>query len=362
MEVTIEVLEKVGIKTNDVTTLELILKFIVYPIIALVISIYFMNLRKKEFYEQIGFKNNNNCYYLEKEGYNFIGWYEVIDDVEEKVETITNRDYVLYAKWETMNYTISYDLNGGSCDNLISLFKYNEKLDLPIPEKEGYNFLCWYETIDDIEVKVETISNKDYNLIAKWEIMNYVITYDLDGGTCDNLITSFNHNEEITLPTPEKEGYNFLSWYETIDDVEVKVESKIPGTILYTTNGEMPTIHNGNAREYTEPIFLPVGEDTTAYSIKFICIYPNKTFSEVYTRDYIIEQNPERFTTTYILSLTGSEEALLGYEHGIFVRGRSFDEYMAANPDVDVLGTIIPANYLSDIELPVHAAIFAKDG
>lgn len=46
-------LEKVGIKTNDVTTLELILKFIVYPIIALVISIYFMNLRKKEFYEQI---------------------------------------------------------------------------------------------------------------------------------------------------------------------------------------------------------------------------------------------------------------------------------------------------------------------
>ena len=28
-------------------------------------------MKIKEFYEQIGFKNNNNCYYLEKEGYNF---------------------------------------------------------------------------------------------------------------------------------------------------------------------------------------------------------------------------------------------------------------------------------------------------
>ena len=28
-------------------------------------------MKIKEFYEQIEFKNNNNCYYLEKEGYNF---------------------------------------------------------------------------------------------------------------------------------------------------------------------------------------------------------------------------------------------------------------------------------------------------
>ena len=146
------------------------------------------------------------------------------------------------------------------------------------------------------------------------------------------------------------------------DAIEVSVETTRTATILYTMNGETPTLDNPNAREYTEPIFLPLGEDTSTYSIKFICIYMDRTFSEVYTRDYIIEENPERFTTDYVVSITGYEDSLLGYEEGIFVRGRQYDEFMAANPDVDTLGTVIPANYLSDKEVHVHAAIFTKDG
>lgn len=146
------------------------------------------------------------------------------------------------------------------------------------------------------------------------------------------------------------------------DAIEVSVEATRAATILYTMNGETPTVDNPNAREYTEPLFLPMGEDTAAYSIKFICIYKDKTFSEVYSRDYIIEANPKRFTTDYVVSITGYEESLLGYEEGIFVRGRQYDEFMAANPEVDTLGTIIPANYLSDKEVHVHAAIFTKDG
>ena len=35
---------------------------------------------------------------------------------------------------------------------------------------------------------------------------------------------------------------------------------------------------------------------------------------------------------------------------------------MEANPDTDVLNEIIPANYYEDIEVPVHASMFLKDG
>ena len=146
------------------------------------------------------------------------------------------------------------------------------------------------------------------------------------------------------------------------EDIELAIETTIPATILYTTNGEVPSLENGNTIQYTEPLLLTLKEDTTTYSFQFLCLYPDGTSSEVLKRDFILEECDNRFSTTYVVSITGDEEALFGYEEGIFVRGRQFDEYMAANPDVDTLGTIIPANYLSDTELPVHVAIYNQDG
>ena len=64
-------------------------------------------------------------------------------------------------------YKISYDLNGGICDSLINEFEYDEIVTLPIPSKEGFNFLGWYE--ENTGDVVSSISNKDYLLVAKWE-------------------------------------------------------------------------------------------------------------------------------------------------------------------------------------------------
>ena len=49
-----------------------------------------------------------------KEGYDFIGWYEITEDnVEVKVESLENRDYILYAK---------YEKSGGCGSSMIKLF------------------------------------------------------------------------------------------------------------------------------------------------------------------------------------------------------------------------------------------------
>lgn len=140
------------------------------------------------------------------------------------------------------------------------------------------------------------------------------------------------------------------------------------GVIYYTVNGEKPyqeeqALLPAEAVPYEAPLYLELQEDTATYSFQFYCQFEDGTVSDIYKRDYILDpKGKERFSTTYVVSITGDEEKLFGYEEGIFVRGRQFDEYMERNPDVDVLSTVIPANYMSDAEVPVNAAVFDQNG
>ena len=130
---------------------------------------------------------------------------------------------ISFVLWSCDNqevFLINYDLNGGICSNLITEFNYDEKVILPFPEKEGYIFVGWFDKTTNEEIK--EITNKDYNLVALWDNIYYKINYDLDGGTCSNLITKFNYDDEVTLPLPEKEGYIFVGWFDKMTNEEVK--------------------------------------------------------------------------------------------------------------------------------------------
>lgn len=147
------------------------------------------------------------------------------------------------------------------------------------------------------------------------------------------------------------------------DSFDLNIFSFKSGTILYTTDGQVPDADYENVQEYTGPIELVCGEDTSTYSFQIRCYYDDGTCSEIYRRDFILDpEGAARFSTNYVVSITGDEEALFGDEKGIFVRGNQFYEYLEENPDHDFLGKPAPANYHADIEVPVHAAIFLKDG
>lgn len=147
------------------------------------------------------------------------------------------------------------------------------------------------------------------------------------------------------------------------ESIELSIETVRPATVYYTLDGKKPVPGAENVRIYTEPIILDAtGEEAATYYFQFLCVYRDGSSSDVLKKDFILEENRERFTTTYIVSITGDEEALFGYDVGLFVRGRQYDEYMAKNPEVDTLGTIIPANYFSNEEIPVHTAIYTQQG
>ena len=64
-------------------------------------------------------------------------------------------------------YSVSLDVNGGNplSSNMI-IFSKGDNVELPVPEREGYIFMGWYDSNNKL---VETIKNKNYELIAKWE-------------------------------------------------------------------------------------------------------------------------------------------------------------------------------------------------
>lgn len=81
----------------------------------------------------------------------------------------------------------------------------------------------------DQEVSVSVLASigntsMEFNLftttVLRIDLKEYKITYDLDGGECDVLLDTILEGEEYYLPTPKKEGYVFIGWYQGDTKVE----------------------------------------------------------------------------------------------------------------------------------------------
>ena len=149
-----------------------------------------------------------------KEGYTFLGWYYNDTKWDFENDVVTN-NITLVAKWEKniVTYTITLDVNGGNALSINSItFNENEIVTLPTPTKEGYTFLGWYED----NTLVTNITNKNYDLIAKWDINKYTISFDT-GGESNIQSINLEYGSLIeNIPTPKKDGYIFIGW-----DIEI---------------------------------------------------------------------------------------------------------------------------------------------
>src|SRR5690554_3266439 len=113
--------------------------------------------------------------------------------------------------------TITFEVNGGTNLDTVEFaesYKFTD-LDKLVTMKPGYTLDGWYttSTLDEAS-KVTSDLTKSVTLYAKWLIVEYTITYHLDGGTnAVNNPTKFTILDEVTLESPTKESYIFLGWY-----------------------------------------------------------------------------------------------------------------------------------------------------
>ena len=148
-----------------------------------------------------------------RNNYTFVGWY-TNKAYETKIEStdIVNDDITLYAKWEPVTYTLTYNTDGGtSCSN--KSIKYGETYGtLCSTSKNGHTFLGWYDENNN-QVTSSTIMTKDTTLTAKWSLKQYTLTYNNNGGSgCTS--KTISHNQAFgTLCTPSHLTLLFDGWY-----------------------------------------------------------------------------------------------------------------------------------------------------
>ena len=154
----------------------------------------------------------------EKMGYDFGGWYTnaVFEgEVATEVATTETEDLTFYSKWTVTNYSIVY-MDGEETLNLAPA-SYTILAGVTLPTdvtKTGYTFGGWYTTSDFTgdavtEIALGTTGNKTF--YSKWTAISYNIVYEGVEETLNP--ATYTIEDEVTLPTPEKTGYDFGGWY-----------------------------------------------------------------------------------------------------------------------------------------------------
>ena len=148
-----------------------------------------------------------------KPGHTFNGWYtdSALTQAWNFDDWVTG-ELKLYAGWTVNQYTITFDTNGGSEIAPITQ-DYGTKLTTPDnPTRKGYTFKGWDKEIP------ETMPADNITVKAQWEINQYTITFDTNGGSEIAPITQ-DYGTEITAPdNPTRKGYTFKGWDKEIPE------------------------------------------------------------------------------------------------------------------------------------------------
>ena len=205
-----------------------------------------------------------------REGYAFLGW-TVNSDMAPQLTvvlpqgSIGNRTYT--ANWELTEYNITMDLNGGSGETALLYTVIDDEFALPTPTRNGYEFVGWTGegiTTPQTSVKIPKGSTGDKAYTANWQVIEYTITLDTNGGPNVSPI-KYTVEDSFTLPYPLRPGYEFAGW--VLDG-----SGMLPATTLiiyYGTTGDLHYKAEWRLAEYTITMDLNggSGQEKVVYTI-----------------------------------------------------------------------------------------------
>src|SRR5690606_38034776 len=114
-------------------------------------------------------------------GYTFVGWFKDMELADEFsfATDIVVMDITLYAKWEVVEYTITYHLNGGEATNPLTYTIETPSFDLTQATKLGYTFDAWTTAEVEGSVATEVLVGTTGNLhfYAQYDASTYTIDY-----------------------------------------------------------------------------------------------------------------------------------------------------------------------------------------
>ena len=289
-----------------------------------------------------------------RNGYEFSGWTgEGITtpqtDVTIPKGSTGNKAYT--ANWKVIEYTITLDTNGGP---VVSPIKYTveDSFTLPYPLRTGYEFAGW--TLDGSGMPPFTPliiypgTTGDLRYKAEWRLAEYTITMDLNGGSGQEKVVYTITDEEFELPTPTRNGYEFVGWTGeriTTPQTSVKIPKGSTGNRTYTANWQ---------EQLVEPTLVPPPtirvycRDVDSKELLHIAVYTPSVGSEDFTLNFdSIDVTGRKFVEAHDAS--GNKLTSITIPQGSW-GSREYDAYFAKETYTITLDTnggaaMSPINY-----------------
>ncbi|WP_165248167.1 InlB B-repeat-containing protein [Adlercreutzia sp. ZJ141] len=166
---------------------------------------------------------------VHREGYVFDGWYDNMECTGVSISSITasdRGDKQLWAKWKPNSYSVTLHVNEGVlADGVSSSWIYHVGAGAVLPKadeitRKGHDFRGWFDNAECVGSPVLHVSPTDIgnkSFWAKWEPSVYGVTLEYNGGalvTGQVNVTEYVYGKGAVLPTLERDGYEFLGWYD----------------------------------------------------------------------------------------------------------------------------------------------------
>ena len=224
----------------------------------------------KEYHKETALYGNTikNVENPTKEGYTFIGWYDINDKKVNHPITVT-KNMTLYSKYEINSYKVSY-YNEGVKYIEDQKINYGENALKPNtdPSKIGYTFKYWSIKENGEEYEFSTKITEDITLYAVYEINKYTVTY-INEGTEYHKETAEYGSVVISIQDPTKEGYTFIGWYNENNEKvthPITVTENITLHSKYEINTYTVSFYHNNEK-YVEDQRVNYGESALKPSI-----------------------------------------------------------------------------------------------
>ena len=161
-----------------------------------------------------------------RSGYTFKGWATSASGAVAYASGATfkiTKNMTLYAVWEQITYTVTYNLNGGSGTAPTDSTKYAANATVTVtstkPTRSGYTFKGWATSASGAVAYASGATfkiTKNTTLYAVWEQITYTVTYNLNGGSgtapTDSTKYAANVTVTVTSTKPTRSGYTFKGW------------------------------------------------------------------------------------------------------------------------------------------------------
>lgn len=205
--------------------------------------------------------------------------YDIAKDTSAKVVfptgyTVAYNDASGLYEYGPIEYTITYENVTGATNTNPTTYTVEDAITLAAATKDGYTFDGWKDAEGNTVTSIAAGTTGDITLTAAWTVIDYNITYNLDGGTnAEENPATYTVENAVTFAAPTKAGYTFKGWVDangdpitgiaagTIGDVEVTATWEIVKyTITY--NPEGGTTDPSIVVEYTVNDTVPLSTPT----------------------------------------------------------------------------------------------------